>query len=279
MKKIVVSLSIIAVAAAIAIGGTVAYFSDVETSVGNTFTAGDLDLTIDNECYYNGYPCICDGEGCLWDGGPFVDEECYCTWEYTDLNEELFFDFYDMKPGDWGEDTVSLHVTNDAWVCVAFENLSDVDNSCTEPEQEAEEGYCFDPDGEGELAQNLFFVFWADDGDNIFEYYDGEYVLMDGWADEIIPGEVYALADSENENVFTGEIEPLEGSVDYYIGKAWCFGEMDGLPFYLGGEIVCDGQYVGNEPQTDSLTGDIIFYAEQARNNLNFNCADWWYQD
>jgi len=44
MKKILTSLSIIGVIAVIAIGETVAYFSDIETSIGNTFTAGTLDF-------------------------------------------------------------------------------------------------------------------------------------------------------------------------------------------------------------------------------------------
>ena len=38
----------IAIAAAVAVGGTVAYFSDTETSTGNTFTAGTLDLGLGN---------------------------------------------------------------------------------------------------------------------------------------------------------------------------------------------------------------------------------------
>ncbi|PIW76653.1 MAG: hypothetical protein CO001_00190, partial [Candidatus Portnoybacteria bacterium CG_4_8_14_3_um_filter_40_10] len=42
MKKIIISLSIIAAVAAIAIGATTAYFSDTETSTGNTFTAGSI---------------------------------------------------------------------------------------------------------------------------------------------------------------------------------------------------------------------------------------------
>ena len=46
MKKILVSLSIIGVVAVIAVGSTVAYFRDVETSAGNTLTAGTLDLKI-----------------------------------------------------------------------------------------------------------------------------------------------------------------------------------------------------------------------------------------
>lgn len=50
MKKIIKSLSIIGMVAAIAIGATVAYFQDTETSAGNTFSAGVLDLLIaDND--------------------------------------------------------------------------------------------------------------------------------------------------------------------------------------------------------------------------------------
>ncbi|MCD6178144.1 hypothetical protein J7K03_02760 [bacterium] len=45
-KKILISLSIIGIVAAIAVGGTVAYFSDTETSTGNTFSAGSLDLKV-----------------------------------------------------------------------------------------------------------------------------------------------------------------------------------------------------------------------------------------
>lgn len=44
-KKLLISLSTIAAVAVIAVGGTIAYFSDTETSTGNTFTAGTLELT------------------------------------------------------------------------------------------------------------------------------------------------------------------------------------------------------------------------------------------
>ena len=43
-KKLIISLSVIGVIAAIAISGTIAYFSDTETSVGNRFVAGKLNL-------------------------------------------------------------------------------------------------------------------------------------------------------------------------------------------------------------------------------------------
>jgi len=45
-KKILISLTVIGVVAAIAIGGTIAYFSDTETSVGNTFTAGTINISL-----------------------------------------------------------------------------------------------------------------------------------------------------------------------------------------------------------------------------------------
>jgi len=46
MKKIAISLGVIGVVAAIVIGATTAYFSDTETSTGNTFTAGTLNLEL-----------------------------------------------------------------------------------------------------------------------------------------------------------------------------------------------------------------------------------------
>lgn len=49
MKKILVSLSIIAAVAAIVVGATTAYFSDTETSVGNTLSAGTIDIAINDE--------------------------------------------------------------------------------------------------------------------------------------------------------------------------------------------------------------------------------------
>ena len=49
MKRILISLMSIALVGALVGGGIYAYFSDTETSTGNTFTAGTLDLEVDNE--------------------------------------------------------------------------------------------------------------------------------------------------------------------------------------------------------------------------------------
>lgn len=49
MKKILISLAMIAAVGAIVVGATTAYFSDTETSTGNTFTAGTIDIAVDNQ--------------------------------------------------------------------------------------------------------------------------------------------------------------------------------------------------------------------------------------
>jgi len=49
MKKIIISLAIIGVVSAAAIGGTIAYFSDTETNEGNLFKAGTIDIWVEGE--------------------------------------------------------------------------------------------------------------------------------------------------------------------------------------------------------------------------------------
>jgi spore coat-associated protein N len=49
MKKILVSFMTIALVSALIGGGIYAYFSDIETSTGNVFTAGTLDLNLDDD--------------------------------------------------------------------------------------------------------------------------------------------------------------------------------------------------------------------------------------
>lgn len=55
MKRIILSLALIGVVSAVAVGATRAYFSDTVTISGNTFTAGTLDLKIDTDTSSSGY--------------------------------------------------------------------------------------------------------------------------------------------------------------------------------------------------------------------------------
>lgn len=272
MKKILFSSGIVMfMAGSLALGGTGAFFSDIEASLGNTFAAGSIDLKIDNTSYYNGV---------------FNQDT---SWELRDLTVEKFFNFLDLKPGDFGEDTISIHVdTNDAYICADVTLTSNDDNGFTEPESLVDQT---DGVGEGELAQNVNFIWWADDGDNVLEV--GEEVISQGPIGNLTLGEPIkvALADSET-NIWNNEPGPVPGEETVYIGKAWCFGTLSVQPEVQDGEgqvgtpgtegsngpdqrnagFICDGSLLGNETQTDSLTADVTFSAIQARHNPDFVC-------
>src|SRR3989344_3894309 len=126
MKRILLSLGMVVFAGAIIAGATGAFFSDTETSTGNTFTAGAIDLGIDNHSYYNGAL----NEGTTWRVDYDLSKD-----EQGEPQVRQFFNFTDLKPGDWGEDTISLHVkNNDAYLCADVTLTSDNDNGLTEPE-------------------------------------------------------------------------------------------------------------------------------------------------
>lgn len=273
MKKILLSTGVsVFVAGALIAGATGAFFSDSETSTENTFTAGAIDLKIDNESYYNGVA------------------SAGTSWSLVDLTIEKFFDFLDLKPADYGEDTISLHVdNNDSYLCADITLTSNNDNGLTEPESLVDQT---GGEGEGELANAVNFLWWADDGDNVLE--TDEEVISDGPLGALDVGEsiTVALADSET-NIWTDEGGPVPGSETLYIGKAWCFGTISeqaltpddydspagdnddngtaGQP--ADGGILCDGSDLDNSTQSDSLTADVSFTAVQARHNDDFLCA------
>jgi hypothetical protein len=207
----------------------------------------------------------------------------------------------DIKPGDWGEDTISFHVNNnDSWLCAEVTLTENNENVAVEPELDEED--VDDSDNinadlfDGELAEEIEFIWWADDGDNVLE--DDEELLLSspvnlGDAPQGSPVQV-TLADSDN-NIWTGAPnDPFIGSDPedpeiFYIGKAWCFGGfdegslnnrptqeqvgLDGNPGQQGNGILCDGsQVVGNKAQTDIAKMDIAFTATQSRNNAEFLC-------
>lgn len=219
--KILASLVVIGLVASTIGMGTLAYFSDTETSTGNTFVAGKLDLKVDSECSYNGV------------------SKSFCKWDMMDIDgqNKLFFDFNDVKPGDYGEDTISLHVEdNPACGFIHLVKTSDLDNACTEPEGKDEmkgtsgsEG-C---DADGELDEKIIFKTWLDlDCDNTQD--TNEPTLTEG---------------------------PLDGNKYWAIGELpvgaapkMCFGISWKLP-----------NGVNNIVQSDSFTADLVFEAQQKR--------------
>lgn len=278
IHRILLSLAVLVFAGGAVAGGTGAFFSDEETSTGNIFTAGALDLKVDSESHYNNMFCeVQDGVG-TWQpengafpGGipdnhyPAPDSPCKGTWTLTDLGPtNTFFSFSDLKPGDHGENTLSLHVfDNDAYACAVIDNMVENDNGLTEPE--GEDGDTTGGAGEGELSQYLHFFAWDDDGDNIWE--EGETPLFsneEGPASDVLDGVSYPL--------FTPATEVLSAEETQYLGLYWCFGDI--TVNNGNNTITCDGSGVNNVPQTDSMSADISFYVEQARNNENFVCPE-----
>jgi len=263
-KTIFKLIFVFGIIAVVAFGVTRAFFSDTETSKDNVLQAGKLDLQIDNTSYYNGAP------------SPET------SWELNDLTDQLFFNFLDLKPGDWGEDTISIHVDdNDAWACLDISITEDDDESCNEPELK-DDPTCDDPDldpDDGELAGFVNFIFWADDGDNVLEADEVESIFKKGDVDEVFNGQKIALSDALGGVLGLGG--PLEGGTTYYIGKAWCFGELTTSPVAAGqgvdptvdDGITCDGSGLNNAAQTDKVLVDFEFSAYQHRNNESFTCS------
>jgi len=261
--KLFLSGTTILAAAALILGATFAFFSDTETSQNNTLVGGALDLKIDNTSYLNGV----------------LNQDT--TWELDDLTDQLFFDFTDVKPSDVGEDTISLHTENDSWVCADFTLTENNDNTCTANET-PDDLSCTEPNGnlfDGELAQNIEFAFWTDDGDNVLE--TDEEIIASGSAEEVLDGEI-TLADSQTNNLGGADGDPMTGGEDHFIAKAWCFGDLSLNPVTAGqgisptvdGGVSCDGSLLDNATQSDRLLADIQFTAVQSRNNPDFVCGE-----
>ncbi|OHA88893.1 MAG: hypothetical protein A3B03_00840 [Candidatus Zambryskibacteria bacterium RIFCSPLOWO2_01_FULL_42_41] len=218
-----------------------------EAEPGITFATYGIDLKIDSEASYNGLP-VPSG-----------------TWDLKNLvpGSDHFFNFDDIKPGDYGENTISMHVKkSDAWLCLDFKNLDENENGVNEPESHE------DVDGvaDGELAEVMEFFSWLDDGDNIFEL--GEKPLF-GTATqsavEVLNEKTYTIGDA-------GQGGSCKINQSRYIGIYWCAGDLE--VNLDTAEITCDGSGLGNETQTDSMTVDVSIRALPAKENKDFRCTD-----
>jgi predicted ribosomally synthesized peptide with SipW-like signal peptide len=121
MKRILLSLATIAMVLSTTVGATAAWYSDTETSNGNTFTAGSLNLTVDEN----------DGTNVVkWTVGPMV-------------------------PGNQPKGTFTLANTGNVAGYLDLENIAvkSYENGIIEPETAA--GDVSDSEGELEDVLNL----------------------------------------------------------------------------------------------------------------------------
>ncbi len=182
-RKVLAGLGGIGLASAGAGLGTSAYLNDTESFEGNTITAGTLDLKVDwQQSYYgpteswelvNAHPDH-DGDG---EQSIIVDDE---QFQYSDegrnlvdhLTCENFGQNYeesfgeqdslvslsDVKPGDRGEITFSLHLCdNPGYVWMQAGNVSEGGGAHPEPEQEV------DAENSADLAENIDVRLWYDE--------------------------------------------------------------------------------------------------------------------
>jgi len=189
MKKVLIGLLSAGAVAAVALVATNAFFSDTETSSGNTFTAGKLDLK-----FQVGAPAA-------WvdvNGNPLFDGITFPTG--------------DLKPGDNDEKTVRLWVDNNPSCGKLSINVTeDQDNSCTGPELK-DEPNC-SASANGQLNDQVNFAVWKDPNCNN-KLDQGESILVSG---PIISNKAYSI----------GDLPVTEASAQCY-GVAYCFGTWNG---------------------------------------------------
>jgi predicted ribosomally synthesized peptide with SipW-like signal peptide len=256
MKKIIFSGSILVAVVAVGVGATTAFFNDTETSTGNIIVAGAIDLTVDSfGAFYNDE-----------DLGDAAD-----IWTARDLTDEVFFTFDDIKPGDRGRRHISLHVDdNEAWACLFLVNKDDQENVRNDSEIDAGDL----TDDEGELSSEIDLFAWQDnDSDLNYDPDDGEVELpRDGvWTTDSFFDITYSI-DVADSNSGTPVLEPTGPAATRNIAVAWCAGDQ-GIN-HTTGEITCDGSAMGDKAQSDSLTSDLVVFAEQTRSNPDFLCKD-----
>jgi spore coat-associated protein N len=137
VKKILFTLMAVALCLGL-VGGAFAYFSDSETSTGNTFTAGTLDLKVDTD----------PTSGVTWSDDPLPTLN-----SITEIDNMI----NNMAPGD--SISGDFGIKNDGTITgVADFTLTvtaDDDNGLTEPESDVDST---GGSGEGELSANIDVV-------------------------------------------------------------------------------------------------------------------------
>jgi len=230
-RRIITSLLVLGVVGALAGGSTFALLNDTETSDTNTFQAGPMQLNMDMESRLNG-EALAEEE--IGEGQPFARLD-------------------DVKPGDVAEEEVSVGVEgNPAFVEMRLnQTMENTENSCTEPEAEAEGGGCGE---EGELRENTHLTVWQDSNEN-GEIDGDEEVMLENPHENAEQLEEGMMIDADPS---TEEIEPFQDGSQTVVYR-W--------------EVP---RSLGNEAQTDSFAYDLQMRAEQARHNGPDNAAEWY---
>lgn len=191
-RKILGGLGAVGLASAGAGLGTTAYFNDTESFQNNSLTAGEFDLKVDwQQEYYgpseswepvNAYPDTNDdGVQDNLETRNEIAERLYGSMDLSQLTaaqrqavEQEFraqfadlpgdfempvIDLQDVKPGDKGEITISMHLfDNPGYIWFGGSLVENSDNGISEPESEVD-----DTPNRGDLAEAIQAKLWYDD--------------------------------------------------------------------------------------------------------------------
>ncbi|WP_436909659.1 SipW-dependent-type signal peptide-containing protein [Halosimplex marinum] len=250
-RQMLAGLGTIGVASAGAGLGTTALFSDEESFEGNSVTAGTLDLSV---------TASVEAANEYW-----AEQVDLAELEATADGEAVTgIQVSDVKPGDWGIVCFEFEVgDNPGYVRTRTEGLETSENGYTEPEP-TDGNDPDEPEGAGELQDFMLAEVYrsfdagadsdpprsylspsggdpaAPEGSTLQETYDT-------FSDGVI------MRDGDGEPLVVGS-DPEEGTPDGPGSAEWC------LLLYVPEDV-------GNIIQSDTLSFDLVFEAEQVRNN------------
>lgn len=251
MKKILLSLAVIGIVSAVVVGGTSAWFSDTEEITGNTFSTGSIDINVDK------------GEA----------------------QQIGHFEFKDMKPSqtEYMEFTINNTGANPAniWKKIEVTTLyNDSNHSADEPITEPE---CVEGEGVWDSINNKCDINASSDGRGPYEpqYNLEDYIKYDlsvkvyapegadpiWWQTIYVDGDNKVISDVYGTST-TPIYNPDKGVI---LGMIPANGKMEVKQSYHLDEDVA------NWAQGDTMTFDVVVYAEQLQNSvvLVSKSGDW----
>ncbi len=253
IKRLLASVTTLGALGVAVTAATSSFFSDSETSSGNTFAAGSIDLKL-------------GGNFSSQFNGPSPSPAVFAL---ADQNGTTFFNFTDLKPGDVGGGWFDMQVSsNPSWACMKTTLTGTPENVLIDPENPWDTTSASDS---GELQNHLSFALWNDvDGDGVYEPgVGGEGTATGPYTVASLAALGYTpIADSTGTGPLALSSVPLTPETPYHLGWQYCFGVINMTT------LECDGTDPAyNDAQTDGIIGDFEFTAVQARNNATFTCA------
>jgi predicted ribosomally synthesized peptide with SipW-like signal peptide len=268
-RKALAGLGTIGVAGAGAGLGTSALFSDTESFEDNVVQAGTLNMGVTADVVAaNDYwePDLTNVQGT------------------ADGDAVTGLQVHDVKPGDWGIICFQVCIwDNPGYVQVSTENFAQYENGQTEPEAEDDTTGGDPGKGNGELQDEMIAEVYAtyDDSGTIGGLGGLDSTTSTGSAG---PSNDRSSVAETNTTYSTGvTLRDGSGNPLEVGGDSETYGwdpESDGLPiddsqFSDAAGALCEEWYlllelpeeVGNEVQSDSFEFDLVFDAEQVRNN------------